>query len=107
MNLCSAFSYCLTILDTIYVWHGRGSTPPERAAALTYARSLGFADNTSINELFEGESDDDEMFWMIMGSNEYAKADYWRWREHAGNPKPRAWRVNTEARRPVSDACML
>jgi hypothetical protein len=99
LNLCSAFSYCLTILDTIYVWHGRGSTPAEREAATAYARSL--APSGNIVELVEGVNDDDEMFWMILGNDDYAKADYWRWRPSTAGTEPKIWRVDASSKSPV------
>lgn len=46
-------------------------------------------------ELSEGENDDDEMFWMILGSEDYAKADYWKWRPISPISDTRAWRVDT------------
>jgi len=94
-NLCSGFSYCLSILDTLYVWYGRGSTPQERLAALGYARSLA-ATGSSVIELTEGEDDNDEMFWMILGDRGYAKADYWKWRRTASVPDPRVWRIDAK-----------
>ena len=94
-NLCSGFSYCLSILDTLYVWYGRGSSMQERRAASAYAQSLATT-GTNIVELTEGENDNDEMFWMILGNNEYAKADYWRWRRDADEVDPRIWKVNAE-----------
>jgi hypothetical protein len=79
-------------LDTVYVWHGKGSTPSERIAALAYAQNLAVAGN--ITELFEGVNDDDEMFWMILGSDEYAKADHWRWRANTTAAEPKLWRYD-------------
>lgn len=95
-NLCSGFSYCLTILDNIYVWHGRGSVNQERHAARAYAESLSQSENgANIVEYVEGENDDDEMFWMMLGDDDYARADYWRWRRQAMHSvEPRVWRVN-------------
>lgn len=93
--MCSGFSYCLTILDTLYVWHGCGSKQEERDAALQYAQGLA-AKGSTVVELLEGESDDDEMFWMMLGDNEYAKAEYWKWRRTASNPNPCIWRVDTD-----------
>ncbi|KAL4260612.1 Gelsolin-like domain-containing protein [Pleurotus pulmonarius] len=93
-SLCSGFSYCLSILDTLYVWHGRGSPPKERQAALDYAHRLS-SDPDNIHGLVEGENDDDEMFWLILGSDEYARADYWRWRRESEFTNPRVWSVNT------------
>lgn len=78
----------------MYVWHGCGSLPLERQAALDYARGLA-ADPGSVVELVEGESDEDEMFWMVLGDREeYARADHWRWRAAAAKTDPRVWRVD-------------
>ena len=101
-NLCSAFSYCFTILGSIYVWHGCGSLPAERKAALEYAQTLS-PDPVSPIELVEGETDDDEMFWMILGDDDFAKADYWRWRHSSSETDPLIWRVDPgNASKPVS-----
>jgi hypothetical protein len=95
-NLCSAFSYCLTssLLGTPYVWHGKGSLLKERQAAFGYAQSLS-AEGTSPVELVERESDDDEMFWMLLGdADDYASADYWKWRPTSVTVLPQIWRVD-------------
>ncbi|KAI0297169.1 hypothetical protein BC826DRAFT_1090943 [Russula brevipes] len=92
-NLCSAFSYCLTLLGTTYVWHGKGSLPGERQAALGYARSLAAESNPV--ELVEQESDDNQMFWMMLGDADYASADYWRWRPDLATALPRIWHVDS------------
>lgn len=47
-------------------------------------------------ELVEGETDDDEMFWMILGDDNYAKADYWRWRADSTVTDPYIWKMNPE-----------
>ncbi|KAF8967877.1 hypothetical protein BDZ97DRAFT_475685 [Flammula alnicola] len=91
-NLCSAFSYCLTVLGSIYVWHGCGSTPEERNAALKYSKKLS-NDAASPIELLEGETDNDEMFWMILGDDGFAKADYWKWRKSCSIIDPSIWRM--------------
>jgi len=92
VNLCSAYSYVVTFLDTVYVWHGRGSMQDERTAALSYAQSFATAEN--LVELTEGINDDD-MFWLMLGQDEYAQADYWRWRPEMGSSsQPRLWRVD-------------
>jgi hypothetical protein len=91
--MCSGFSYCFTILDTLYVWYGCGSRQQERDAALKYAQGLSVK-GSSVVELAEGESDDDEMFWMMLGNDEYAKADYWKWRRSAPEMAPRLWHVD-------------
>ncbi|TFK44823.1 hypothetical protein BDQ12DRAFT_673637 [Crucibulum laeve] len=104
-NLCSGFSYCLTILDAVYIWHGRGSTALERQAAVWYGQSLNKVDASPV-ELFEGEDDNDEMFWMILGEDEFAKADYWQWRRTSAITDPKVWKVdatlNTQAMVPVN-----
>ncbi|KAJ3514326.1 hypothetical protein NLJ89_g2435 [Agrocybe chaxingu] len=92
-NLCSAFSFCVTILDSVYVWHGRGSSAQERKSAFQYANALLDNKGTPI-ELVEGENDADEMFWMIMGDTEFAAADYWRWRKMSPHIDPFVWRVD-------------
>ncbi|KAH7915180.1 hypothetical protein BJ138DRAFT_1142208 [Hygrophoropsis aurantiaca] len=93
-NLCSGFSYCISILNNIYVWHGCGSTPKERQAALAYARGFAAKGATMI-ELVEGENDaDDGMFWMILGDGDYAKADYWQWRSRSPVVDPHCWTID-------------
>ncbi|KAF9024846.1 hypothetical protein BDZ89DRAFT_1162052 [Hymenopellis radicata] len=90
-NLCSGFSYCVSVLDTIYVWHGCGAVSKERKAAHRYARTLG----QNVVELAHGASDDDDdMFWMVLGEDEYAQADYWRWRSMAPRTDPTVWHVD-------------
>jgi hypothetical protein len=99
-NLCSAFSYCVTLLDQLFIWHGRGSLDAERSAAMEYAHKLaGNPDN--IVELKEGEGDKDEMFWMILGEDDYASADHWRWRRTAESFEPRIWRVDANSTQKV------
>ncbi|KAF9263290.1 hypothetical protein L218DRAFT_973111 [Marasmius fiardii PR-910] len=90
-NLCSGFSCCLSILDTVYVWHGRGSTVTEREAALAYARKL----KDSVVELFQGLSDEDEMFWIVLGEGPFATADYWKWKRDSSDVELHIWRVDT------------
>ncbi|KAK7005621.1 hypothetical protein R3P38DRAFT_3038596 [Favolaschia claudopus] len=100
-NLCSGFSYCVTILNSVYVWHGRGSTPVERKAALDYATSLT-SDPDEVTVLLENEDDDDEMFWMVLGdAAEYAKAEYWRWRPSIATT-PRIWCVDASQKKSIS-----
>ncbi|RPD78315.1 hypothetical protein L226DRAFT_567972 [Lentinus tigrinus ALCF2SS1-7] len=103
-NLCSGYSYCISILGTFYVWHGRGSTTAEQRAALGYAQSLA-PSTESVVEFTEEESHADEMFWMILGEGDYAKADYWKWRPAALIVDPRAWIVDaahSEVVRPIA-----
>ncbi|GLB37538.1 hypothetical protein LshimejAT787_0405890 [Lyophyllum shimeji] len=93
-NLCSAYSYCVSILGSVYIWYGRGSTPLERKAALEYGRCL--TTNLPPIELTEGGNEDDEMFWMILGDGEYANADYWKWRRSSSITDPRIWRAKAD-----------
>ncbi|KAJ7783303.1 hypothetical protein B0H16DRAFT_1658611 [Mycena metata] len=93
-NICSGFSYCASILSTLFVWHGCGSTPVERQAAIDYGRTLT-SNPDEIVVLVENESDDDEMFWMVLGDEaDYAKADYWKWRPSIGSTS-RIWSVDS------------
>lgn len=77
------------------MWHGCGSVPAERSAALRYAHYMAVK-GTSVKELVEGENDEgDEMFWMVVGdSDSYAKADYWKWRRSVVPSEPRCWLVD-------------
>lgn len=75
------------------MWHGKGSIAEERSAAVAYAQSFSGADN--VVTLTEGVDDDDEMFWMILGSDEYANADYWRWRTNGKNVEPKLWQYDS------------
>ncbi len=64
--------------------------PKKRQAAMRYAKTLG----SNVVELSNGEGDDDDMFWMILGEDDYAQADYWKWRSSASHIEPRIWHVN-------------
>lgn len=100
-NICSAFSYCLTILEAAFVWHGRGSLPTERSAAQTYARTIA-SEGAEITELEEGEEDD--MFWMMLDEGGYANAGYWRFRTQLPPhmvPSPRLWTIFQSALQPI------
>ncbi|KAI1796359.1 hypothetical protein LXA43DRAFT_1157380 [Ganoderma leucocontextum] len=103
-NLCSGYSYCTSILETFYVWHGRGSFAAEQRAALAYAKQLAPSEE-NIVELTEDESQEEEMFWMMLGDGDYANADYWKWRSNALSLDPRIWVVDAsqgDVVRPVS-----
>ena len=65
-NLCSGYSYCISILGTFYVWHGRGAVPAEQTAARAYASALAPVPE-AVLELTEEESESEEMFWAILG----------------------------------------
>lgn len=89
-------------MDTVYLWHGRGSSAQERQTALWYAQSI-MNEGVSPIELSEGENDDDEMFWMILGDEAYANAHYWRWRRKSPATDPSVWRVDSNLEsQPVS-----
>ena len=45
----------------------------------------------------EGEDDQDEMFWAMLGDEAWASADYWQWRKEAANVNPRVWLVEDGA----------
>ena len=78
-----------------YVWNGRGARPDEKKAAFNYATSLcGDADNVIV--LDEGENDEDEMFWAVLGDGErdYAKASYWAWRAGVNAIDPQLWKIS-------------
>ncbi|KAG7098692.1 hypothetical protein E1B28_000605 [Marasmius oreades] len=90
-NLCSGFSCCLSILDTVYVWHGHGSTEMEREAALAYARNM----KDNVVELSQGSNDEDEMFWIVLGEGSFASANYWQWKCDSSDVEPHIWRVDT------------
>ena len=90
------------MLNTFYVWHGCGAVHAERRAAIQYAHFLkGKDDSGVIVELSEGENDDDDMFWMILGDDDSGRAEHWRWRRSASAGDPKVWRVDA-ARGPDS-----
>jgi hypothetical protein len=49
-------------------------------------------------EVEEGKEDDS--FWMFLGQDTYAHADYWRFRKQATDDyvDPRIWRVDCSAK---------
>ncbi|KAH8828504.1 hypothetical protein DL96DRAFT_1603512 [Flagelloscypha sp. PMI_526] len=92
-NLCSGYSFCLSLLGTQYVWHGVGSKPSERKAAVQFAERLA-SNPSEVLELVEGESDDDETFWMMLGDESFGKADHWRWRAGESSASPRIFTID-------------
>jgi hypothetical protein len=98
-NLCSAYSYCISVLDALYVWHGRGSLEVERKHAVDYANSM-VTESMKVQELTQGE--EDEMFWMVLGEEGYADADFWRFRPRFENRDPKWYRVSATDKTPVS-----
>ncbi|KAG9012779.1 hypothetical protein FRB93_001333 [Tulasnella sp. JGI-2019a] len=97
-NLCSAFSYVATLLNTIYVFHGKGATDRERSEASKYANSL-LSDGTSPKEFEEGE--EDEMFSMILGEDNHAMADFWKYRSVSNKCAADLFRIESMADDPV------
>ena len=94
------------------MWYGKGAIPEEKLAAVEYARRLAVAPE-SIVELSEGENDDDEMFWMMLGDREYAQADYWKWRVSLQDTSARIFKLEDRTQpvvcclSDVRNLCML
>jgi hypothetical protein len=98
-NLCSAFSYCVSVLGAIYVWHGRGSSAEERQQCMTCAQSLA-GDSLTVTEFDEGE--EDPMFWMMLGEESFASAHYWQFKPEVTTFSPKLYRVTaSEIAQPV------
>lgn len=78
-----------------YVWNGQGARPEEKKAALDYAASL-CGDVNSVIVLDEGDNDEDEIFWAVLGDGdrEYAKASHWVWRASVGEDDPQIWKIS-------------
>lgn len=78
-----------------YVWNGRGARPDEKKAAFDYAATL-CGDADSVNILNEGEDDEDEMFWAVLGDGDkdYAKAFHWGWRANVNVGDPQLWKIS-------------
>jgi hypothetical protein len=76
----------------------------ERNAALAYARSLN-GQPDGIIELNEGENDEDDMFWMILGERDYAQAQYWKWRPKTEEVDQKVWKVKIGAKEQVRSNC--
>lgn len=83
----------------MYIFHGRGATSSERREAVRYATFL-ISDDTIPTE-FE-ETEEDEMFAMILGDDTYAMADFWKYRNAHGPCDTELFRVDTKADPPVS-----
>ncbi|CAE6402398.1 unnamed protein product [Rhizoctonia solani] len=101
-NLCSAYSYCVTVLDAVYVWHGRGATQAEHEATAAYARTIAGPEK-EIEEFDEGK--EDPMFFMLLGDHAWANADYWKYRAPLGKAAYRQRMFLVDARnkkQPVS-----
>lgn len=100
-NLCSAYSYCITALDAVYVWHGRGTTQTERESAATNARTIAGPEK-DIEEFEEGK--EDPMFFMLLGEDPWANADYWKYRSQLAKTavRPRMFIVDArDKKQPV------
>lgn len=61
----------------------------------------------NVIELTEGDNDDEKMFWMILGSEDYGKADYWKWRAVSEDAEPRVWRADASSNDVVRRFLML
>ncbi|KAG8936879.1 hypothetical protein FRC02_010741 [Tulasnella sp. 418] len=92
-NLCSAYSYVASIIDTIYVFHGKGSTDVERGEAYLYAQSISSNDGANIVQFEEGS--EDLMFSMSLGDDDYASADFWRFRKNVLDTSTWLYKVDT------------
>jgi len=55
-----------------------------------------FWENISPTELYEEDEAKDEMFWMILGDEDYANADYWKWRNTSSVIDLLIWRIESE-----------
>lgn len=93
-NLCSAFAYVCTVLEAVYVFQGRGASPKEREQAVEYGKTLCAPDASPIE--FE-EDAEDEMFSMVLGAEEHARADFWRFRSVVDDCLVRLYRVHGPA----------
>lgn len=78
-----------------YVWNGKGARLEEKKAAFAYAAGL-CGDAESVIVLDEGENDEDEMFWAVLGDGdrEYARASYWAWRAGVNLGDPQLWEIS-------------
>lgn len=47
-----------------------------------------------VTEMYQGKDDDDGTFWMYLGDDDYAQADYWKWRPSSSRLEPQVWRVD-------------
>lgn len=95
-HLCSAFSFIVSVLETIYVWHGRGALAAERSHAAAYAALLA-GDSLTVVQFDEGK--EDPMFWMCLGDDEWANASYWSERgsvEGLQGSMRRVWRMRAD-----------
>lgn len=80
-------------MNTIYVWHGRGALAAERSHALAYSALLA-GDSLTVMQFDEGN--EDIVFWMCLGEDEWANASYWSERsavEELQGSIRRVWRV--------------
>ena len=119
-SLCSAYTSVLRVLDSVFVWAGRGSPALERAAGLAYAQSLASSAipglGANVIELEEGVNDDREggeaeLFWMVLGLGEHASAAHWAWRgglsEGHVEVEARAWAVPNVAGAGVEEVSLI
>ena len=61
-----------------------------------YALGFGEGEEVLPQELLEGGEDQDEMFSMMLGDDDYAMADYWQWRATSKRTDPAIWRIQDD-----------
>ncbi|CAD7060115.1 unnamed protein product, partial [Tilletia caries] len=79
--LCSSQSAVASLLNDVFIWHGRGSAPTQRAAAERFAlSSLAGGDVSRLQRPNEEGHEDDQfsMFFDLRGDKGYASAWYHR-----------------------------
>lgn len=61
------------------------------------------SESMKVQEMTQGaEGDDGEMFWMVLGEEGYADADFWRFRPRFENRVPKWYRVSASDKTAVS-----
>ncbi|KAJ1031142.1 hypothetical protein NDA18_002361 [Ustilago nuda] len=78
-NLCSGDSFVFSVLSTLGVWHGRGSSESVRAAAVRFAQALAKATSSGVRSTQDvaevEEGSEDNPFWNVFDKTEtYASA---------------------------------
>lgn len=78
------------------MWHGRGSHSSQRKIAMSYANAL-LTDMKTLIELEEGKEND--LFIMLLGDDDYASANYWRWKAEDPQYDLRIWEIQSHKER--------
>ena len=86
------------MIGSVYVFHGRGSSEAERAQSRKYADSLALPGVTPV--VFE-EGQEDEMFAMMLGEENHAMADFWKYRNLVDDCLADLYRVDNRMSPPV------